>query len=156
MPSPPPSVLDRVAALEGVAQDLRHLIDLASNSGDVVISKNNLDTFQAAHKDDDGSVWKLCNGVGGTLNMTGRYPRGAGANTPPPGDPQEQSIQNHSHELPGWAEMPDARGGGDNHVLRTGFQGAAPHTSGVLETPVVAGGETRPATTVVNFFCRVR
>lgn len=100
IPTPGPTIGDRVAALEGVAQNLEHLVALVSTSGDVVISKTDLAAFQAAHKD-NGTVWKLCNGDGGTLNMTGRYPRGAGPGIPAPGVTQEQSIQNHTHILAG-------------------------------------------------------
>ena len=76
----------------------------------------------------------------------------------------------HSHQFDpgqggGWGVMNDARGGGDNQVLRTGF-GGAKFTGGpaqgdmtddaVAPLPSGIGGiEVRPVSTILNFFIRI-
>ena len=133
--------------------------------GDVLASTLSLEQFQAQHG--GSNKWVLCNGItypqsafanatgdatGKVPDLRGRYPRGFMAGqTPAVGQTQEDALQNHSHVLGGWSEMGDARGGGDNHVLRTGFGGNT-GTSGPVGANVA--NETRPKTTVVNFFCR--
>jgi hypothetical protein len=50
--------------------------------------------------------------------------------------------------------MGDAKGAGDNQVLRTGFGGDTV-TSGIREGNVNGGRETRPKSTVINFYIRI-
>jgi|ERR1043166_380405 hypothetical protein len=131
--------------------------------GDIVMSTLDLRTFQAQHGGGT-STWVVCNGdsypgsawervSGGQKvpDLTNRYPRGYAAGLPAPGGHMADALSNHHHELSGWAVMNDARGGGDNQVLRTGYGGATP-TSGVIG---IDNSETRPKTTVVVFYIRI-
>jgi hypothetical protein len=131
--------------------------------GDIVMSTLDLRTFQAQHGGGT-STWVVCNGdsypgsawervSGGPRvpDLTNRYPRGYAPGLPAPGGQMADALSNHHHELSGWAVMNDAQGGGDNHVLRTGYGGATP-TSGVIG---VDNSETRPKTTVVVFYIRI-
>jgi hypothetical protein len=76
---------------------------------------------------------------------------------------------NHSHQFDpaqggGWAEMGDARGGGDHHVLRTGYGGSkftgGPREGDMTDDTVaplpsgIAGSEVRPISTILNCFIR--
>ncbi len=77
---------------------------------------------------------------------------------------------NHTHQFDpgqggGWAEMGDAQGGGDNHVLRTGYGGSkgtgGPREGDTTDETVaslpagIAGSEVRPISTILNFFIRI-
>jgi len=131
--------------------------------GDIVMSTLDLPTFQAQHGGGTanwvtcngdsypGSAWERLNGNPKVPDLTNRYPRGYAPGLPAPGGHMPDAIANHHHELSGWAVMSDARGGGDNHVLRTGYGGATP-TSNVVGAD---GSETRPKTTVVVFYIRI-
>ena len=68
-----------------------------------------------------------------------------------PGDPMGDAVGPHNHQLSSWGTMPDAKGEGDNQVLRTGFGGNTP-TSDVLNR---TSSETRPKTFMVNSYIRI-
>jgi hypothetical protein len=131
--------------------------------GDIVMSTLDLPTFQAQHGGGTtnwvpcdgarypGSSWATLTGNPAVPDLTGRYPRGYAAGLPGPGGKLEDAVGNHRHEMTGWAPMSDAKGEGDNHVLRTGFGGVTP-TSGVVGQDAT---ETRPKTTVVMFYIRI-
>ena len=131
--------------------------------GDIVMSILDLPTFQAQHGGGStkwvvangdkypDSAWAILTGNNAVPDLTNRYPRGYAAGLPGPGGHMEDAILQHSHQMSGWAVMNDARGSGDNHVLRTGYPGNTP-TSEVLGA---ATGETRPKTTVVIFYIRI-
>jgi hypothetical protein len=142
--------------------------------GDIVMSVLGLAKFQAQHgggKDDwvpcDGkehpnSEYSRVTGTGRVPDLVGRYPRGYKQGlTPDPGEHQEGAVLNHRHDLEGdggghnnsgtWGVMNDAQGGGDNQVARFGYAGSL-RTTGVSTG---SNDETRPLTTVVNFYIRI-
>jgi hypothetical protein len=145
---------------------LQKAIALASAGDDIVMSRDDLPSFQIKHKD-DGTTWKLCDGGPGTVDLTGRYPRGAGPNLPPLGGHLEDAVGPHEHPIivPGspsmanwsWSAYQPIVRGGDRTVI------GAPDNGGVGSPSIRAGNpdkgsadETRPKTTIINFFCRVR
>jgi microcystin-dependent protein len=75
------------------------------------------------------------------------------------------NISNHSHNLDGWATMGDAHGGGNNHVLRTGYGGTTTtsgasvlnaSTSTTTNIGEIGGNETRPKNIAVFWIIKVK
>lgn len=148
--------------------------------GDIVASALTLEQFRKVRGDNDPNKpqWVQCDGStksangyayadsqyakdsgrSNVPNLLGRYPRGFD------GKPErpllallEDAIANHSHNLrggrgTGWGRMGDAQGGGNNEVPRWTDSGSEFATSGVVG---VDSSETRPKTTIVNFFIRI-
>jgi hypothetical protein len=168
VPAAGPNIEDRVSALEGTTQSLQKALSLASANGDIIISRDDLTTFQSKHND-DGTIWKLCDGKPGTIDLTSRYPRGSGAGLPALGGQLDDAVGPHEHPITvpnapanwSWQSYSPIVGGGDRTVL------GAPNGGGIGQASIRTGNpdnpspsanipnETRPKTTIVNFFCRV-
>jgi|SRR5947209_20406552 len=143
--------------------------------GDIIMSVLDEETFESQHGGAPGTgiqpTWVLCDGrdvhdsayarLSGKRfvpDFVGRYPRGedvdakTGVHTPAVGGQMPDAFGSHNHILVdgvnGWGVMGDAQGGGDNQVLRTGY-------GGTIHTSYSGDQETRPKTTVVNFFIRI-
>jgi hypothetical protein len=73
----------------------------------------------------------------------------------------EDATRNHRHQLGDaaglgadrWNIMRDAEGGGDNFVARIGVSSGGISTTGMIDGQ--PGDETRPKTTILNFYIRI-
>ena len=140
--------------------------------GDIVMSPLNLQQFRAQHG--GGTAWVLCDGgrfpnsryaqiVGrpDVPDLRGRYPRGFASGLPDPGGTMEDATRNHRHQFGDaaglgadrWNIMRDAEGGGDNFVARIGVGSGGISTTGMVDGQ--PDNETRPKTTIVNFYIRI-
>src|SRR5262249_46905136 len=143
VPSAPPGIADRLAAVEGALQTVQKQASLGSALGDIVISSLAPKLFFDNHKD-DGTVWKLCNGQAETVDLTGRYPRGyQDSVTPALGKPQEDSVGPHEHPITvpnpaangaswTWSAYSPIQRGGDRTVI------GAPNDGGIGQASIRA------------------
>lgn len=148
--------------------------------GDIVASALPTDQFRKSHDDTKPPFkWFLCNGdpapenskykallteannslaeakkIPLTLpNLIGRYPRGLDDNFSLLQRLDDQ-LQTHIHRIEGqWRDIPDLKADGGNNNGVVFGTGKDFKTVGVTEART--GDETRPKTTVVNFFIRV-
>lgn len=153
--------------------------------GDIVASALTLEQFRKVRGDNDLAKpqWVQCNGADKEANyaystsqyakdsrrnnvpdLVGRYPRGYdGKPELPLLKTLEDAIVDHHHFLDGgkttygWEVMGDAQGGGNNQVARWRNTVNRFGTSGVIAVGGVRvdASETRPKTTIVNFFIRI-
>ncbi|CAJ5252584.1 Uncharacterised protein [Burkholderia pseudomallei] len=167
-PPAPPSLVDRVQILENKSRSLAELIELSSSSGDIIGSSLDKASFLAKR----GPAWQLCDGTNNTVDLQGRFPRGF-ANTLPDGlnanmiqftseglgKKQEDQMQQHTHVLwptdgpAGFDTGEHFKDDGDNQAFRFGY--ANPNLTGDVRG-ARTGAETRPKSTIINFFCRIK
>jgi hypothetical protein len=144
--------------------------------GAIVISTLSPSEFQARFGNAEVR-WVVCDGnnhpntewarvtgnTNGTVpNLSGRYPRGFASGLPNPGGTMEDATRNHRHQLGNagglsasqWNIMGDGQGGGDNAVARIGVSSGGIFTTGMVDGQ--PSDETRPRTTIVNFYIRVQ
>jgi hypothetical protein len=142
--------------------------------GDIVASSLTLEQFRIERGDKDGSQWVQCDGreypdsayakyakeakrTPAVPDLRGRYPRGLtdGFSLL---ETLEDQLQDHVHYLdPGdkWGIQPDGGDGNTNSVARTGYAGTIKTTGVQKDKDARFGKETRPKTTIVNFFVRI-
>lgn len=150
--------------------------------GDIVASALTLEQFRKVRGDNDPAKpqWVLCNGADKEANyaysasqytkdsgrnnvpdLVGRYPRGLadGLNLL---QTLDDELENHTHVVRRYKGvrihiLPNVEApGGDNEVLWSYEDPGEPKivAAEILEAGV-SGGETRPKTTIVNFFIRI-
>lgn len=170
-------LLEQMSSLRtDVTRDLERLQRSSLPVGTIVISTLSPSEFQARFGNAEVR-WVICDGnnhpntewasvtgnTNGTVpNLSGRYPRGFASGLPSPGGTMEDATRDHQHRMGNaaglsadqWNIMRDAQGGGNNFVARIGVAGGGIDTTGMLNGQ--PGNETRPRTTIVNFYIRVQ
>jgi hypothetical protein len=161
--------------LDGLERSLQALKDAQIPVGTIVMSTLSAAQFQSQFAG-TSARWVICDGKGypktpwarlvessdgNVPDLTGRYPRGYKEGLPAAGSHQADAIAEHKHYLDGgvsdikdWGIMNDAEGGGNNQVIRWANNPGPFATTGVVGAAVES--ETRPKTTVVNFFIRIQ